>query len=218
MEVKYYIDGVDLKTYGVSVSGSEGLLSRPKIKAPVSMSWEGYHGDVIDVSKRRYESRQISIDCFIVANDNIDLIAKFNAFAAVFDKTGLRQLLVSVEPAEPLAYMVLLEESIDIKKIWGETQVVGTFTLNLREPEPVKKVLRYTRSDVASKTVSITVTSAKMLNIYWGDGTFTYDVSGTAVTVTHDYAVNGRFYIVVTGNIEEITSLTSTGAIVWNKL
>lgn len=38
MEVLYYLDGVDLKNYGVFVSASSGLISRPKLKEPVKQS------------------------------------------------------------------------------------------------------------------------------------------------------------------------------------
>src|SRR3712207_2880817 len=34
----YLLDGVDFKDYGVYVSGSDGILNRPKIKAPPSLS------------------------------------------------------------------------------------------------------------------------------------------------------------------------------------
>lgn len=217
-EVSYYIDGVDLKTYGVYIKSSDGLLSRPKPKKRLSADWEGYNGEVIDLSKRYYESRKIKLECFIKATDPTDFITKCNVFQAVFDKAWTRRLSVSVEGNEPLVYEVCLLDDLDIKKTWHENIMVGTFAISLTEPEPVKKVLKYTRTGEGDKTVSITVTSTKLLNIYWGDGSHTFDVSGTAQTATHSYTTNGVFYIVVTGNIDEITSLTSTGTLVWNKL
>jgi hypothetical protein len=121
------------------------------------------------------------------------------------------------EDIAPLPFEVYLVDDIDPKKVWNNSKMVAEFELKLREPEPIKKVIKYTRTGDADKTVSITVNTPKLLNIYWGDGTHTYDVLGSQ-TITHNYATNGTFYIVVSGCIDEIVSLTTTGAIVWNKL
>lgn len=218
MAVTYLLDGVDLRTYGVYVSDSDGLLSRPKMKQPNSMSWPNYHGEVVSLQKKYYEARAIKLNCFIKASDPTDFINKLNAFLALFDKAWTRRLTVSVEANEPLVYEVYAEDGIEVKKEWNKSTMVGTFILNLKEPEPVKRVLKYTRTADADKTVSITLTSSKLLNIYWGDGSHTFDVSGTSQTRTHNYTANGTYYIVITGNIDEITSLTTTGKIVWTKL
>lgn len=221
MEVVYKIDDIDLRNYNVYVSASDGLLSRPKPKANISVDWADYNGKVVDLSKRLYEDRDIELDCFIKADSQSEFLAKCNDFLAVFDKTGTRRLEVYVSnetTPKPLVYEVYLAESVNVLKKWNSHTMVGTLKLKLTEPEPIKKVLKYTRTGTANKTVSITTTSAKLLNIYWGDGSHTYDVSGTAQTITHDYTVNGTYYVVVTGNIDEITSLTTTGIVVWNKL
>lgn len=217
--VTYYIDSNDIKqTYSVYVSASAGLFSKPKPKALSPTNWPDYHGEVVDLENKYYEAREITLDCFIKAANKADFIVKCNAFLAVFDAKGTRRLSVAVDGSEPLQFEVYLSAEVDIKKKWSEGQMIGTFQLKLREPEPVKKIIKYTRTNESNKTVSITVTSSKLLNIYWGDGTHTYDVNGTAQTITHNYAANGTFYIVITGNIDEITSLTTSGTIVWNKL
>jgi PKD repeat protein len=218
MNVVYKLDGIDLKTYGVCISSSDGLLSKPKLKAPVSLNWETYNGDVVDLSKRYYESREIQLGCLILADSNADLITKCNTFLALFDQAGTRRLSVTVDSSEPLCFEVYISDNVDIKKTWSSDNLIGTFNLKLIEPEPVKRVLKYTRTSVSDKTVSITLTSSKLLNIYWGDGSHTFDVSGTAQIITHDYSTNGTYYIVVTGNIDEITSLTTNGTVVWIKL
>lgn len=216
--VKYYIDNVDIATYGVHVSKSDGLLSRPRMKDPASMESDNNHGEVVDLSRRFYEPREIILECFIKAANNTDLLTKFKQFADIFDRNHTRQLLVSVEGAEPLAYQVYSKEGFDIKKTWGTYSVVGTFTLALREPEPVKRVLKFTRTSNAAKTVSITLTSTKDVNVYWGDQTRTVDVSGVNKTVTHDYQANGTYYIVIAGDIDKITALTTTGIVVHRKI
>lgn len=218
MNVIYSIDGVDLKTYGVFVEGSDGLLSKPKKKKPSSNSWNEYHGEVIDLAKVYYESRDIALECFIKADDKAQFITKCNTFMSLFDQPNTKRLAVTVDGSEPLIYELYSEDMINVKKKWSDSAMVGSFHLKLKEPEPVKRVLKYTRTGTVNKTVSITVTSSKLLNIYWGDGAHTFDVSGTGLIVTHDYSTNGTFYIVITGDIDAITSLTSTATLVWSKL
>lgn len=218
MEVIYLIDGVNLNTYGVYVSGSDGLLSRPKVKTPLSQSWQDYHGEVVDLSRKYYESRKITLKCFLKATSNEDFINKTNTFLALLDAPGTRRLMVSVDSAKPLVFEVYVLDPVDPDKKWHSGKMVGTFTLNLIEHSPVKKVLKHIRTDVASKTASITITSTKLVDIYWGDGAVTNDVFGTNQTITHDYAANGTYHIIVAGCIDEITSLTSNATVVWIKL
>lgn len=218
MEIAYYLDGVNLKNYGVYVSESSGLISRPKLKEPVKQSWKTHHGDVIDLSKRYYESRKISLDCFIKATSKEDFVTKLNTFLQLFDAANTRRLMVVVDVNKPLVYEVYLSGQIDPKKTWRDTEMVGTFSLELTEPAPIKKVIRHTREDEATKTLSVTITTSKVVDIFWGDGAVTYDVYGTAQTVTHDYSTNGTYYAIVAGCIDEITSLTTTGTVLWNKL
>lgn len=221
MEVIYKIDDVEFKAYNVFVSASEGLLSRPKPKKAVSVDWADYHGQVVDLSRRKYESREIELDCFIKADSQGEFVSKCNDFLGLFDQIGSRRLEVYVHcetTPKPLVYEVYLSDSVDVVKKWSSKSMVGTLKLKLIEPEPIKRVFKFTRKNEATKTVSFTYTSAKLLNFYWGDGAHAFDASGTAQTLTHDYTKNGTYYIVVTGNIDEITSLTSTGVLVWEKL
>lgn len=218
MEIKYYIDGVDFKQYGISVSKSSGITSKLKMKKREAFDWPEYHGQVVNLKKKRYDVRTIKLECFIDAGDHVDYINKLNAFKAVFEKDETQRLVVDLEGCEPLVYEVYVDDELDPAKTWNNGRMVSTFTLTLIEPDPVKRVLKYTRTSAADKTVSITFTSTKMLNIHWGDGTRSFDVSGTSLTVTHDYLTNGTFYIVIAGEIDSITSFTSTATTIWNKL
>ena len=95
--------------------------------------------------------------------------------------------------------------------------MVGKFKIKLVEDEPVKKVLRHIGT-TANTTAQINVTSSKLLNIYWGDGTHTYNVSGTDKEVKHTYTEAGEYDIVITGVIEDITSLSTNAIVVWDLL
>lgn len=217
-DIKYYLDGVDMASYGVYVSASKGLLSRPKAKASVKENWTARHGVIRDNSTRYVEERTITLDCFIKTTGGASGFATaMNTFLNLFAKAGTIRLMVEVSASNPLVYEVYLEDSIDPDKIWQSAQMTGTFRLVLKEPSPVKRVIKFVASS-GRKTASITITTSKIVTIYWGDGNVTDDVSGTSNTVTHTYSSNGTYFIIVAGVIEEITALTTTGTVIWQKL
>lgn len=225
MTITYKIDGTDIKDYNVYVSASDGLISRPKPKSNLQVNWPDYNGTVVDLSKRLYEPREIELDCFIKAESQTEFVSKCNTFLAVFDKIGTRRLEVFVDyetTPKPLVFEVYLSEEVKISKKWSADSMVGTFSMKLIEPEPIKKVFKYTRTKDADKTVTLDLTSPKLLNIYWGDGTYTYDFTGTNVEVSHNYQKNGTFYIVITGNIDDsevdMGNANVNATLVWNKL
>ena len=125
--------------------------------------------------------------------------------------------MIDIHPTRPLVYEVYLPNAVAISKRWNDSLMVGTFTLKLREPQPVKRVVRHQMTGSATATLSITLTSGKPLAIYWGDGTVSYDVDGEGVTVEHTYEQEGIYYAVITGVIEQITDFETNGIVVWNK-
>jgi len=216
--VIYKLDGVDFRNYGVFVSDSDGIVSRPKLKSPATVSWDNYHGDAVDLQNKFYEAREITLSCFIKADSKSDFINKVLVFEQLFDRKGTNRLVIEVSPEKPLIYEVYCKDEISISKKWNDTVMVGTFKLKLIEPEPVKRVLKYTRTGVANRTCTITLTSIKYLNIYWGDGTVNWDVCGTNVSIAHEYTANGEYFPVITGCIDEISSFTTNAVTVWSKL
>ena len=108
---------------------------------------------------------------------------------------------------------------IAVDKKWRDDIMIGTFSLKLREPEPVKRVLKHIVVNEASKTCSITLSSDRYFNIYWGDGSVDYDCGGGEnITISHTYATNGDYYPIITGVIDGITQFTTNAIIVWNEL
>ncbi|MCI7070046.1 MAG: LamG domain-containing protein [Bacteroides pyogenes] len=214
----YLLDGVDFKDYGVYVSGSDGILNRPKLKAPASLSWDNYHGESVDLMHKFFESREITLSCFVKAESKMDFIKRVSDFEALFDKQGTNRLVIDVHPIKPLIYEVYCKDAIEIQKTWDDDLMVGTFKLKLIEPEPVKRVLKHIRISEATKTCTITLTTSKLVNIYWGDGSVDYDISGDSVKVKHDYANNGDYFPVITGCIEEIKSFETNAIVVWERI
>lgn len=217
-QLVYSIDGTDFKNWDIYVSESNGLLDRPKLKKPLSVDWDDYHGEIIDLQNKRVQAREITLNCFMKANGKLDFATKLNDFLEVFEKNGTQRLMVDIHPTKPLVYEVYNENGVAISKRWNDDVMVGKFTLKLKEPDPVKRVVRHQLISDATRTLNITLTSTKAVTIHWGDGTTSEDVYGENVTVTHNYMNNGTYYAIVAGVIEDIESFTTNGIIVWNKL
>jgi hypothetical protein len=216
-QLSYKIDGTDFKKWGITVSESNGLLDRPKLKSPFKLDWPDYHGEVIDLSRKRVDAREIELQCWMKASGKIDFVTRLNDFLSVFQNDGTQRLTVDIHPTKPLIYEVYNESGISVSKRWSDETMVGTFSLKLKEPDPVKRILRHQRVNESTKTISITLTSSKTLSVFWGDGT-KEEIAGTNVTLTHQYSEDGVYYTVIAGVIEEIRNFSSNGILVWNKL
>jgi len=235
-QLAYYVDGIAIKNnYGVSVSKVKGIADALKMKEPLKVDWSGYHGEMVDLSRPRMEAREITLECFIVSSGGkMAFMQAVKSFMELFvtphkDNSvkgtngeimpaGLHRLTIDIHPTKPLVYEVYLPDGADVDKEWDDKKMVGTFSLKLREPEPVKRVLKHLRINDSTKRISVTLTTVKLINIYWGDGTTTQDVYGTNVTITHDYQENGEYFASITGVIEDITAFDTNAIVVWSKL
>lgn len=226
-ELRYYIGYTDIREkYGIRFESSDGLLSRPKLKPPTKVDWPDYHGEVIDLTNKRVEARSMTLKGWMPANGKLDFVRKWNDFVGLFEADGTQRLMVSVHPTKPLVYEVYMEDEINPSKTWSDELMVGTFTLKLKEPDPVKRVLRQLVTDSTNNSLRVRMKSSKAVTIAWGDGTYSEDLSGT-IDLTHYYTKDktasgdteaGTYYCIVSGVIEEITEFSTTGIIVWNKL
>jgi len=218
-DVEYFIGDRNFKEFGVYVSGSSGVVGMLERKEPLTVDWDSYHGLVVDTARPRYKERIITLECFIEASSKTNFVEWANLFMGQFQKPGTQRLKIEFDgKTKPLYYEVMAQAGSDISKDWTYENdlMVGTFTLTLIEPEPVKRVIRHIGGN--NSTASITVSSNKKLNIYWGDGTFTKGVSGNNQTVTKTYAEAGEYDIIITGVIEDISSFATNCIIVWNNL
>ena len=220
VNMTYLLDGVDFKEYGVFVAGSDGVVDRPKLKNPYSVSFDNYHGEIVDLNHKFFEPREITLDCFIKAATKNDFVIQLSNFMQQFDKVGTQRLTINVHPVKPLVYEVYCKDVVNVSKVWNNQLMVGTFKVKLTEPEPVKRVLKHIRVSEATKTCTMTFKSMKYVNIYWGDGTADFDVAGDSLshTISHVYAENGDYFPIITGCIDEITDFETNAIIVWNKL
>ena len=220
-DVEYYINSVNFKQFGVEVSNSSGLVGQLDKKDGLTVNWDAYHGKVRDKKNPRYKERKITLECFIEAQSRTDFVNKVNAFFAQFDGSGTQRLRVDYDgTARPLVYEVYQSKGVDPTKTWGHYNnelMVGTFKLELEEDEPVKRVLRHVAAQ-ANSTVSFGFSSYKLLNVYWGDGSHTFGLSGQNQTASHTYTQAGEYDVIITGVIEDITDFTTDAIVIWNKL
>lgn len=214
--IQYLIDNIDLKTYGVRVADTSGLLDIPKMKKPLSVNWPDRHGEQVDLSQVLFEPRDITLNCYMMASSRSEFLTRVNEFAAtVLMSPGLKQLIVIYDNSKPLAYMVYFPDGLDIKRStrWHAARQTGVFQLKLREPEPVKRVLRFSAL-TGNMQVSLAFTSIKQVTVYWGDKRS--DVTHTSTPgLTHTYQVAGTYYIVMTGLMEDVNNVVTNAATIW---
>lgn len=211
-DVHYYIDGYDLSILGVSISSSSGLFQKPQEKEALTVDWYGSSGIEKDISSLRYDEREITLNCFVAANNYSEFITKMRRICQLLTGTGTHRLRVKAKSTKPLVYEVYHPSQISITPEWSEKTCVGTFQLKLLEPEPVKIVLSMGGS------ATITIQSTSVAHIYWGDGTHTFDVSGdgNAQTVTKD--LYGSCEVIITVETTDVLNLSHNGTIIWNRL
>lgn len=219
--IGYTLGGVNLADLGIRVESSSGILDLPKLKTPASNDWADYHGKVIDLTDKRYQEREITLNCWLKATGKMNFTERVNQLYEVLRKDGTARLQIDIHPTKPLVYEVYCDGGVAPNKRWRYDKMIGTFALKLKEPDPVKRVVRHQRRDASTSTVSIAFRSDKMVNIFWGDGTMEEDVYGDhtgANAITHTFSDDGIYYVVVAGVIEELEDFTTNGIIVWNRL
>ncbi len=144
--VVYSINGKYFLDFGIYISESKGLLDKLKPKPRKSYSWAEQHGIVVDLSKPKYEEREISLKGWIIGESWHDMKAKFDLFLSEFDKGGLARLLI--EFGKELVYDVYLADGVELDKEFRDGKMYGLFTIKLKEPNPVKKVLKLVGNDL----------------------------------------------------------------------
>ena len=137
MKIIYNYNGVDLKTYGVSVSKGRGFMGKPERKEPKKYEFPDEHGYIPDLTVPVFKERSISLDCYIMADSAVDLVTKFNAFStAMLSVTGLVPFTVTINTTQVYSGNVYTSSISELNKTFEEGKNVGTFTLTIIEPNP----------------------------------------------------------------------------------
>lgn len=217
--INYLIDGTNLMDLGIGVKETSGLLDVPKMKKPLTVSWNDRHGEQVDLSSVRFETREITLTCYMIATSRLDFLTRVNTLAASLLMTpGLKQLRVEYEASKPLVYMVYFPHGLDIKRAtkWNAARHTGEFQLKFREPEPVKKVLKFVAS-AGNLQVNLSFSSNKQVTVHWGDKTITATNTDNP-SISRTYQAAGTYYIVLAGVIEELTNLITNAQIIWERI
>lgn len=202
---KLFIDNNDLyTTYGITCEKVEGALALLGVKQNNVVNWQDEHGDDIYLGKPYYESRDINIKCGLVAAGTSQYLSNITNFFNLLTGPGLHYLKVANINK---GYMIYLRASSDIMRItkFSGSPVIGKFTLKLNEPHPVKRIFTSTGA-----SISFTIACARMVTIWWGDGT-TQNVVGTSTLYSKTFGSSATRFQAIWGNIDSITSLTYTG-------
>lgn len=211
--VEFHINNINFRSLGVVVERLGGVLDMPARKDPLKVDWEDYHGEVVDLMKPVFDVREIELKCWMKAGSKDELASNWLQLRQIFEAPGTQRLQIDAG-TKPLLFDVYHPGTLEVENKWRNTgPYFARFTLNLVEPIPVKRVLR-----VSGSSCSITLTSRKLLAISWGDGQTTMNVYGNGVTVSHSYSGGGPYYVLISGNIEEVTGFSTDAVIVWNRI
>jgi len=225
------INDVDFIDYGVYVSASKNLMEALEMKDPEVEKWAGQHGEFLDLTAPRYEARVIELECFLAGQGKLDFFNKVRAFVQAIQKKGLQKFTVETSD-KPLIFMVVMQNSMDLDKKWNEEEMVGTFSITLREPQPIKRLLRYEHTGDGS--IDNSGIDATWNAVTFGNGVFvavansgvTYVMTSTngilwtarlAAATSDWYAVTfgaGKFVAVASNGTQNV--MTSTDGITWS--
>lgn len=209
-EVRYSINGKYFKDYGVYISSSDGLFDALKRKKVNTYDWAEYHGTSIDLSSPKFEQREISLKGFVSGANWLDMKSKFDAIISEFQKAGTQRLLIEPFGLKPLPYEVCMIDDVNLTKIFKDGKMVGVFSLKLIEPNPLKIVLKTTGT-----TLNLSYSCPTETEIFYGNG--------VKDTVSSNASFSGKILpinsiIIIAGNIESISNLSTNAQILWERL
>lgn len=165
-EVKYFINNENFRDYEVYVSDSIGLTDALERKAVQSYDWAEYHGISPDLRNAKYKERKIQLKCFVDGENWEVMNARFLDFKNQFTKTGTQRLHIVPFEFKTLAYEVYMQDDIALEKTFRKGRMVGVFTINLIEPNPIKTILKTSLDKFKLSYESTTETE-----LFFGDGT-----------------------------------------------
>lgn len=226
--IRYYFDDTDFSTLNVTIKASKGVVDMPKRKEVLRTSWAYMNGHIPDLDTNYLEERTLQLEGFITAKSRLEFTEKLNALYRLVNGIGYHRLTIEIEGVDkPLIYIVYCAKELAVDKKWRQSNQVGTFTLTLIEPYPVKRILQFSANENNSVSLTINCTDTEDYDIFWGDKIHTITYYEKSTTVTHTYSKNGNYFIVICGDIDKITSIkaneteisnTTNPKIVWSKI
>jgi len=165
-EVGYFINNKNFRDFKVYVSDSMGIADALERKAVQSYDWAEYHGASPNLRNVKFKERKIQLKCFVDGEDWEVMLSNFHAFKDQFARSGTQRLHIVPFEFKTLAYEVYMQEDIALEKTFRKGRMVGIFTINLIEPNPIKTILKTSLDKFKLSYESTTETE-----LFFGDGT-----------------------------------------------
>lgn len=205
---------VNIKTtYQVNVEKSTGLIGKPSLKNVENFDWKYLHGTTPDLRNRRYQSKEITLSCWMKADSKQQLVDRFNKFLRFFTYDDLMLLKVSWTtdnnnqgmmpnphtPKNLFALVWLKSVRIDKHK-WRTGKNIISFTLIFEDPYPEKRVCKVTGED--GDGVEYDIISDTEIDIYTDNGDRVYDI----LTEVGKILCPNNTYILICGDVDHAKS------------
>lgn len=207
-EVRYSLNGKYFKDFGVYITESDGLFDQLKRKTVNSYDWAEYHGSSVDLSTPKFEAREITLKGYVMGADWLTMKTNFDAIVGEFQKPGTQRLLIEPLGLKPMPFEVYADGGVTLEKRFRQGRTVGTFTLKMIEPNPIKKVLYFTGT-----TLNLAYNSPTETEIFYGNelrevGTGNVSLSGKTLADRNlsKYAFQGRNFYQQKMPVTEVTT------------
>lgn len=144
MQGYFFLDGFDLYlNFGLIIElGEADVLRYPPRKEPPEHDWLDSHGVQTDLTTPRFNKRDVTLQCAILAPDEATFWTYHDSFIAQFIKPGLHRLEFMSHPGKQ--YFVYYKSTDSYRQVMPLTggpfaNMVGhKFNLTIVEPDPSK--------------------------------------------------------------------------------
>ncbi len=218
MQAIWKIDGFKFLNFGVHVENSHGVIDWIDREVAVRHTWPDTPGEDIDLTSIMTRSRQITLDCILVADSAAAALSAMISFQSKFDAAGFHQLTVILEgnTTTALSFLVYREDKVIVTKNWKDGKNRWRFSLKLIEPV-VHKRLHLVPG--ATLTLTANVTADKECYVgHDGGAVVKVDPNEEAQAISKTFAANGvnhRCLGVWYMHPDDVTINSMTGTHLW---
>jgi hypothetical protein len=203
----HMLNGIDLKSIGVTVDKSTGFLNMPKRKEILEMDWPDRHGLVADLVEFKTSARHLKLNLHVIGSNLMNLRFNLQKLYTELMRPGHQYLKMGGMNVINLVYLKD-EIYVDRQTKNNANKSYAKVEVSLIEPYPI--TLQYITDQTALSQVSLQIFCSKPVTVNWGDRTFAY-LAGSG-TVTKNYSQTGFYCIVVYGEVDSVTSVSTNAS------
>jgi len=135
----FKIDGLDFwDEYGVFVEGgTDDFLVFPERKESIIHDWNDEDGIDIDTSTPYFKEREFTLKCALIADNEADFWAKYEAFINKWMEPGARQLEVVELSKEFFVIYQKCTQFTRFTRLKTANRIACKFTIQIMEPQPL---------------------------------------------------------------------------------